>query len=70
MAPATGVAVLLVPPLAIDNVPVMLEAGRNPVTSDPRLMADQEGFPEALPWRTWVVVPWFWNKAEAKVGVK
>ena len=52
---------LLVPPLAI---------GKVPVTSAVKLTADHDGLPAAFPCKIVVVVPWFWNRAEARVGVK
>jgi hypothetical protein len=47
-----------------------LVTGRLPVTSVVKSTAPHEGFPEALPCKTVVVVPWFLNKALANTGLK
>ena len=49
-----------VPPLAADSVPVASVA---------RLSADQDGFPDAFPCSTVVVVPWLAKSADASKGL-
>lgn len=58
---AKGAVIAPVPPLPIGNVPV---------TSVVKLTADHDGFPEAFPCSTVVVVPWLANNADANVGAK
>jgi hypothetical protein len=60
-----------VPPLPTGKAPVTFAVrSMAPFVISPFTIAPHDGFPAALPCNTFVVVPWFANKADARVGVK